>query len=159
MTERIIRFEPGYDCIRFECVYGSKTCIPHTGGSHGVHGLTIRFVLRGDAGAVQFVIYSGWLPEPQPYGQAHYMAADLGCHSRTPRYDGQGSMGPCELLDGTPCYYDGSGLNAEEPFRILCSFGHEALWAYLEEMYRHTFEGADFPANDAPYPHTPRKAP
>jgi len=96
------------------------------------------------------------------------MAADLGYHSRVPMYEGQEPMGsvdyklsmdeskeglekfqsgrtatdtftPCPYLDGAPCYYDGSGLNAERVLQILIEQGGEAVWKYLEDYYHSTF--------------------
>jgi hypothetical protein len=145
---REINFFPGYDCIRFECKYGSDRCIPGEGGSHGKHGLTMRFLLKGDKGAVQFVVALGWLPEPGNYdtinlskGSSVY-PSDLGYHAKEPQYEDQPVM-DCSILG--KCYYDGSGLNAYEPFRILCSFGEEVLWTFLEGYYNTIFEDADYP--------------
>lgn len=159
MTERTrtVDFQPGYDCIRFECKHGSKNCKPGGGGSHGRHGLTIRWVLRGKKGAVQFVLN---LPDSQPEPPGYWnherldrsklfgpLPTDLGYHSPVPRYEGQEPMsGECDVLGG-PCYYDGSGLNAEHPYRVLCNDGGEALWEYLERYYAATFEGAEYPTD------------
>lgn len=46
---------------------------------------------------------------------------------------------PCEYLNGKPCYYDGSSLNAEKYMDILISQGDEALWEALEKYYCETF--------------------
>ena len=95
--ERIVRFERGYDCIKFECVNGLKSCKPGSGGSHGAHGLQIRFVLKGDEGAIQFLLFTGLLPKTvestfQPFGgwcdREPFIPCDLGYHSKKPRYDG-----------------------------------------------------------------------
>ncbi len=146
--ERKIFFEPGHDCIRFECVNDSERCFPGSGGNHGVHGLNMRFILKGDEGAIQFLVFSGWLPEPKLATLDKIyppMPADLGYHSKKPNYEGQEPMeNECEYIGGK-CFYDGSGLNAEEPFRILCNEGGEALWAYLEKVYESYF-------NDGPWP-------
>lgn len=143
-----ISFFPGYDCIRFECKHGSKDCIPGKGGSHGKHGLTMRFLLTGNEGAVQFVMALGWLPEPGNYdtinlskGSSVY-PSDLGYHAKKPQYEDQPAM-DCHIFG--KCYYDGSGLNAYEPFRILCSFGEEALWTFLEGYYNTIFEDGEYP--------------
>ncbi len=42
---------------------------------------------------------------------------------------------PCEYLHGDPCFYDGSGLAAQQYFDVLVSEGDEALWLKLEEYY------------------------
>lgn len=113
--------------------------------NYGIHGVDMRWYVIGDAGAVQWVVYTNWhLPhvqeslksrghryEPQP--------ADLGYHSKTPRYEGHEPMrNECELTGGT-CYYGGSGLNAEPVFQLLLEKGGEAVWEYLENYYLEVF--------------------
>jgi hypothetical protein len=155
MKERIVRFEQGHDCIKFECKFDKDTCIPREGGSHGKHGLSIRFVLKGDKGAVQFLIYTGWLPQyAEGWAQISsirdwgcgMMPADLGYHSKTPTYEGQTSMTEsCEYCDGEPCYYDGSTLNASNAMYVLVNGGDEALWTYLEQYYEAIFNNGPDP--------------
>lgn len=144
--ERIIEFEPGHDCIRFECIHGSANCKPGAGGSHGRSSMGIRFVLIGKKGAVQFLIWTGWLPEPEPFRMEKTVPipADLGIHAKTllwnqqPRFD-------CKYIPAG-CYYDGSGLRAADPFRVLLSHGEQALWSYLEAEYLYQFQGGTPPA-------------
>jgi hypothetical protein len=151
--KREVRFEPGYDCIRFECKHGSERCKPGSGGSHGRHGMQIRWLVVGEKGAVQFLLYTtDWGPEPAPFGGRLFerellgpSPCDLGYHAKEAQYEGQEAMrGNCDVLGG-PCYYDGSGLNADEPWRVLCNWGGEALWEYLEGYYGHVFEGKGWP--------------
>jgi hypothetical protein len=71
------------------------------------------------------------------------MAADLGYHSPYPMYEGHEEWGgrmECDLLDGGVCYYDGSGLNAEEPWRILRHDGEAAFWRFMDCYWLETFE-------------------
>ena len=154
--EHIVKFESGYDCIKFECSMQSKTCAPGAGGSHGRHGLSIRFVSKGEAGAVQFLLYTGWTPQhakPDSIGARlisdwgqHILPADLGYHSKTPRYDGHTQIDKaCEFCDGQPCYYDGSGLNANDAMYALVNGGDDALWAFLDAYYVAIFEGSEYP--------------
>ena len=131
----------------------------------GRHGMELRFVLKGEKGAVQFVLYTGIYTSqdrdayerhggilgidgrrhgPHPAIMAH--GADLGYHALEPDYDGQTVREDCPYLDGRPCYYDGSTLNAEDPFDIFTDQGEEALWTFLEQYYRFMFEGAPAPA-------------
>lgn len=145
--ERIVEFEPAHDCIRLPCRWGKETCKPGSGGSHGIGAVSMRMVLVGPKGAVQFVLYTGWYMEETPHrGEA--LPADLGYHAREPMYEEQHSMGPCGYLGGADCYYDGSGLNADAIFDILRREGGEAVWKALEGYYRATFDddehGADF---------------
>ena len=151
--ERRVSFERGFDCIRFHCLNGDKTCIPGKGGSHGRHGLNIRWLLIGCKGAVQFLLYTGWLPEPddpslQPIsgatGSLYPLPADLGYHALEPQYEDQEQM-ECHVLLGGFCYYDGSGLNAKDAFRALCNGGEDALWSFLEGYYECRFLDGDYP--------------
>ena len=168
-TERILEFEPAFDKRH-----------PDPDKNYGIHGVTMRFVVKGPLGAVQFVLYTNWqLPhvraEQERRGCGQYclnkaMPADLGYHSPKPMYEGDTPMGatrvewedndgsipgfdvakvpksyptgtftPCEYLDGAPCYYDGSGLNAERIFDVLCAEGDDGVWRALEEYYAETF--------------------
>ncbi len=153
-----IKFRPGHDCIRFECVNGSDRCFPGSGGSHGRHGLEMRWLVIGEKGAIQFLLFAGWTPEPERYGKeilSPPLPADLGYHSYVPMYEGQEPMhGICDVLN-TICYYDGSGLNADEPFRVLCNEGGDALWAYLDAVYRNRFYNDPYP-EPKPYKFAPR---
>lgn len=164
--EHITRFEAGHDCINFECKYGSPTCNPGEGGSHGRHGLSIKFIAKGEAGAVQFVLYTGWLPQ---YAQPSYigtrqvsnwgismMPADLGYHSKKPHYEEQEPISEaCEFCDNQPCYYDGSSLNAYDAMYALVNGGDDALWSFLDAYYATVFDDAKYPS-PAEYPVTPR---
>lgn len=116
--------------------------------NYGIHGAEIRFVLRGPAGAVQFLLYTNWmLPHVEKeldvkYGThslCHPLPADLGYHSPRPMYEGQESQPDCPYLDGKPCYYDGSGLNARRVYDVMVAQGGDALWRELEAYYAATF--------------------
>jgi len=158
MMEHLVKFEAGYDCIRFECKHGSSDCAPGKGGSHGIHGLSIRFVSKGEKGAVQFLIYTGWLPQKvekdkignmyiSEWGLQHgLIPADLGYHSKVPMYEGHTMISEnCDLCDGNPCYYDGSGLNAVDAMYTLVNAGDEALWKFLDQYYLSVFENGKYP--------------
>ncbi len=168
MREHIVRFEPGCDCTRFECKWGKPTCIPGTGGSHGASGVAVCFVVKGDEGAVQFILLTGWLPQKvtrdprfplsvdswgakgMPDG-FYPLPLDLGYHSKVPRHKGDKPVSEsCEFTDG-PCYYDGSGSMAAEAMYALVNGGSDALWAFLEAFYDHIFHGGPFPV-PAEYP-------
>jgi len=115
--------------------------------NYGVHGVDLRFYLVGERGAIQFVVYTGWmLPAVQeefdarpiypgsPYLNHKPMPADLGCHSKKPMYEGHEPMSSCHLFD-EPCYYDGSGCLAEGVFEVLLNEGSEGVWRELEKWY------------------------
>lgn len=128
---RSVWFEPGYDHWTNRC-----------GAGHGRHGMQLRFVLQGEEGAVQFLMYTDWVPgSVSSIGDVNSggktMAADLGCHWIRPWYVGQERMteGDCDYLPGGPCYYDGSGLNAGPVMALFFEQGPEAMWERLEQEY------------------------
>jgi hypothetical protein len=127
--------------------------------NYGIHGCDLRMVLTGPAGAVQFVLFTNWhlphvmeetvkktvgttLDEIGIKVRFLPMAADLGYHSLVPMYDGEEepTNKSCPYLGGRPCYYDGSGLNAERVYEVLLKEGSEGVWKYLEGYYYDTFE-------------------
>ena len=173
MFERIVEFEPAFD---------KRDSDPTK--DYGIHGVTLRMVLKGPEGAVQFVLYTNWqLPHvtaemkeagDKPDVLYRPLPADLGYHSPKPMYEGQhpigsmdyslkgwdmkdlstipeakptGAFTPCEYLDGKPCYYDGSGLNAERIFHVLLKEGSNGVWRELEEYYKQTFMEAEIADN------------
>lgn len=120
---------------------------PHT--NYGIGGVVITFILKGDAGAVQFKINTDWYP-PHVQKVSHQRewlrpdGWDVGYHSPTPQYEGQEPIaepGECPYVpEGCPCYYDGSGLRAEEWVKeYLLPGGSEAVWKALEEEYATLF--------------------
>jgi hypothetical protein len=126
---------------------------PSPSKNYGIHGAELRFLLKGPHGVIQFVIYTNWhlehvqdelLGKPMRdalgvKGRFCPIPADIGYHAFEPHYEGQESMGSCEYLDGKPCYYDGSGLNAARYYQIMIAEGSEALWKALEAHYKSTF--------------------
>lgn len=132
------------------------------GEGYGQRSLDMTWYVKGSEGAIQFRLFTGWYPDIIPRTtvsdwsdwrtlnvKRHMddlnapMPADLGFHSHKPLYEGQSLMdGHCSILDG-PCYYDGSGLNANKPFSILVHEGGEKLWEFLEGYYRETFTKAE----------------
>jgi hypothetical protein len=145
--EKIVKFYPAFDRRK------------DPKGNYGIHGVDMRMILKGDKGAVQFVLYTNWhLPHVQEelnikaIGQdsiyisaiLNPMPADLGYHSPVPIYEGQSvASESCEYLDGKPCYYDGSGLNAERIYEVLLKEGSDGVWRDLEDYYNIIFESED----------------
>ncbi len=139
--EKITNFAPAFDKRD-----------PNPSQNYGIHGVELRMVLKGELGAVQFVLYTNWqLPNvqeemrikmhPDKYFLFEPMPADLGYHSHTAMYEGQEPMTKeCEYLNGKPCFYDGSGLNAQRIYDALVSKGSDAVWSELEEYYKSTFD-------------------
>lgn len=119
--------------------------------NYGVHGVEMKWFLKGPKGAIQFVVFTNWmLPHVQAERDADCsvekaflhkpMPADLGYHSPHAMYDGQQAMADdCPVIGGK-CYYDGSGLNAYPVFQLLLEKGSEAVWQRLEEEYHERFD-------------------
>ena len=139
---RRIDFEPGYDCLEYHGQ--NKHC-------HGRHGMSLRFMLMGEEGVTQFLMYAtDWLPgsvdalgstrsERSLHG---VMGADLGHHWLRPTYSGEWSRGSCEYLHGARCFYDGSGLGAGPVLARFFDDGVDAVWEELALYYRSCAEGA-----------------
>lgn len=128
---------------------------PDPNKNYGIHGMEILFLLSGERGVTQFLIYTDWqLPHvqeeffnnPPKYKTSFFrlqpMGADLGYHSPVPLYEGQSvSFEKCSRLGGKPCYYDGSSLNADNFIPEFLAGGIDAVWRKLEELYHERFEG------------------
>lgn len=140
--ERKITFAPAYD--RRD---------PDPRKSCGTHGVEICFYLIGKHGAVQFVLYTNWhLPHVTKEQLARSNGADseqigwrflpdpanLGYHSRTKTEYGYHNE-TCDILDGAECWYDESGLAANDVFDRLLREGDAGVWAELEDYYVRTF--------------------
>ena len=127
ILERAVIFEPGYD--------------DPAPGRYGRHGMEIRWLLRGPRGAAQFLMHTGWVPgvkgvAPQ-VSHIFPMAVDIGYHARVPQYEGAEEWGlheNCAYIGGK-CYYDGSGLQAEEIMKRFIVDGETVIWAALEARY------------------------
>lgn len=112
------------------------------GPKYGKHSMEIHFYLYGDKGMVQFKFATHWYLDTArsfranltpPYG------VDVGYHSPTPMYDGQEAVSDdCPFLGGT-CYYDGSGLLANDYLEILIQEGDESVWGKMEQYYKDRF--------------------
>lgn len=152
-----VKFKPGYDCINFECISNSKRCYPGSGGSHGKRGLGIEFSVKGEQGAVSFLLYTGWFPQQIPektkgnsvvdWSKSTVLPVDLGYHSKIPQYNWQKpSSQSCELCDNQVCFSDGSTINANDAMLALVNGGDVKLWEFLESYYNYVFNGTEYPA-------------
>lgn len=119
--------------------------------NYGIHGCELRMILKGPEGATQFLLFTNWqLPHVTEETLARCVMgedriglkvsflpnpADKGYHWSKPQYEGQSAM-KCDLLPGGECYYDGSGLNAEDTFQTLLKEGSEGVWRELAEFYQ-----------------------
>lgn len=132
-----IRVEPGHAIRRTK----------GDGSDYGIHSMGLRFLLHGPAATVQFLMWTGIVPETidGPYGKKWrvsdlgLMAADLGYHADAPQYDEQWGRTDCDVRDGR-CYYDGSGLAAEPLLELALKRGHGAVFRAMQDYYdEHTF--------------------
>jgi hypothetical protein len=126
---------------------------PNPNKNYGIHGCELRMVLKGELGATQFLVFTNWqLPHvTEEFLNKNYTRkielkcaflptpADVGHHSPKPFYEEQTKRDDCPYLDGNPCYYDGSGLRAEEWYDILVEYGSDKIWEMLEEEYYSRF--------------------
>ena len=136
--EKITKFFPAWD---------KRNVNP--GKNYGIHGVELLMALKGEKGAVEFVVYTNW---HLPHVQNELLAkcndqlsircsffpdsANLGYHSKKQQYEEQQiSSSECEYCDGQPCYCDGSGLASEKVFVLLVEEGSDAVWKFLEEYY------------------------
>lgn len=86
---------------------------PNPKKNYGIHGLELRYYVKGKKGAVQFILYTNWqLPhvDKETFGDwnspkyDHHMRilckpmpADLGYHSPVPMYEGHEPMQPTKI--------------------------------------------------------------
>lgn len=139
MMERIVLTTPAFD---------RRNTDPSK--NYGIHGMELRYVLKGVKGATQFLVFTNiQLPHVheervgRPVSSIDYpMGADIGYHAMQPQYAGQEKMTKCAFVDGG-CYYDGSGLAATEFIPLWVSGGDEAVWPMLEDKYIERFGGLD----------------
>ncbi|MDV7390962.1 hypothetical protein RZS08_06410, partial [Arthrospira platensis SPKY1] len=104
----------------------------------------------------QFLLYTGWLPQFKKESKGFLyikdwgslvLPADLGYHSKKPKYEDHQSIDPsCEFCDGLPCFYEGSGLNANDAMYALVNGGDEALWEFLDSYYDCVFNDGKYPS-------------
>ena len=166
--ERIVEFSPAFDGRppnaggRQE--WRTKTMKPDDGTdctNYGIGGVKIRFVLKGEKGAIQFLIGTDWYPphvQKASFDRGQQTSCfrirpdgwDVGYHSLTPMHEDQEPItDSCEYLDGKPCYYDGSSLRADKWVRnILLKEGSAGVWKAMEKEYTVRFEGGEFEADD-----------
>ena len=150
MTERSITITAAHDCTN-GCEFGSERCQGRdSGGFHGIDSAVINFVVAGAEGAIVFRLFSGWykretterLREMNRDVVGHLLAnglGDLGYHAIKPiRPDSDFENEKCNWT-GAGCYYDGSGLRAQDAYDVLVSKGSDGIWEFLEAEYADRF--------------------
>jgi hypothetical protein len=141
--EESVQFVPGYNCTR-------------TGGQgHGVHGMEVRWFLRGPDGACVLIMATDLIPGERRPGHGlspsglnenwayyHPEGRGLQYHSRVPRYDGhEAEDGNCGLIGG-PCYCESWLSGADEPVKRFVDGGEQVVWDALEAAYASLADGA-----------------
>jgi hypothetical protein len=136
--ERAVVFAPGYNC-------------PKPGGQgHGVHGMEIRWYLRGPKGGAWVAFSTDWIPgrlSPghglPPLGMVlrdrdqYPNGCGLGWCGLVPqREDHEPSVDAgCYLVPGGTCYSDMSFM-ASDPVAVdFTERGEPAIWEALESCY------------------------
>lgn len=135
--ERIVSFTPAYEQGKI----GDS--------DRGIGAMLIRFVLKGELGAVQLLLGTNWYTRsvqrnfydhPYPFFEIEPKGWELGYHSPKPMHEGETPVDEaCEWLDGKPCYYDGSSLAADPIRDRFLLEGDAAVWEELEQCYIDTF--------------------
>jgi hypothetical protein len=135
--ERIVQVGPAWD--RRD---------PDPSKDYGIGAMSLRFILKGPRGAVQFIFYTAQYTRPvaermwngnRSYNPFKGMGADIGYHAYTPQYEGHTAMGgKCDIL-GCECYYDGSSLRANEFADEFIEGGDKVVWPMLEKEYEARF--------------------
>lgn len=143
--EKIVEFFPAYDKRH-----------PNPTKNYGICPVLIKFILIKDNKAVQFMFGTDWyLPETvkeyKEKGNDMLSAPiilrgkedcgidgwDIGYHSPKPMFKGQ-KLIKCIYIKGG-CYYDGSGLYAQDNQEILIRKGSQGVWKFLEKHWKQTF--------------------
>jgi hypothetical protein len=113
------------------------------GSDYGIGSMKMRFLLHGPLATVQFLFSTGLVPEQVPGDyQAKWwhrdpMGFDVGYHADAPQYEGQEDSGhmDCAYRGSGKCFYDGSGLMAEDFVPILLMDGHGGVFRALQDYY------------------------
>jgi len=123
--------------VRFRAAYDNRA----TGGSR--HGMDMSLILKGQRGAVEAVIYTGWYPPEMQEKEIGWQGPIMGpvifhtyYHRDANSMDDEEGQ-PCTILNA-PCFGRWSSLMHEEEQKVLealISGGDEAVWAKLQEIY------------------------
>ena len=134
--ERIVKVSPAFD---------KRDANPAK--NYGIGSCRITFILKGELGAIQFVISTDWyvqsarehLKRFPPRHSGKPDGWDVGYHSPKPMYEGQSvQVSDCDLVGG-PCHYDGSSCLADEWVEDFVAGGTEWLWPKMEAEYGERF--------------------
>ncbi len=70
-----------------------------------------------------------------PLAVITWKTGDVGKHGRFQWSEYCSVFDSCPLHEGGKCYYDGSGLAAEDMIELYARSGAEPVWAYLQKVY------------------------
>lgn len=112
-----------------------------------IEGGRIVFILRGDLGAITFIISTGWEVSTGRYGLAprtrdkdlYPSSHGVDYHAKFKTECGYHNES-CDWMDGDECWGDGSGLAGGRVLRRLIEEGESAVWSELEDFYRFWLE-------------------
>jgi hypothetical protein len=117
---------------------------------YGVGGILMNFVIKGDHGAINFVLSTNFvLPQTLEFWQkkkeitkqidlSYWLRpnTDLCFHGLKPKYEGHKSHNDCCWMPGKECYVECDSFGGDEAYQALLTGGSEAMWQYMEKRYR-----------------------
>lgn len=110
----------------------------------GIGSVMISMYLKNAKGVIQFIFSTGINLKHLRNKPLLLLGYDVGYHSPCPQYADQTLFTDnCPLLDGRKCYYDGSGLQAEEYMEVFISEGPDAVWLKMENLHKERFGNYD----------------
>lgn len=139
-TKKVI-FEPAFDKRD-----------PDPKKDYGIGSVRLIFILKGEKGAVQFALLTGWY---LPHIQANRIAYNkplgcIDCHSYVKRFDYQILHEDCCVLtDAKGCYCDGSSVAGFDFYAILLEDGSKGVWRELKSYYYSVFSDVNMDAVNA----------
>ncbi len=148
---------PAHDC-HDRCALDKPDCKPGAGGYHGIGSARWRFSVTKDGMAANFILGGPYLPETakrleqegRPY-RGPMLGWDVGfhvdhaCRAKDGDWTWGSQMGECDLLD-MPCWYDGSGLRADEWVAPFLE-GKMDVWERLRDEWeeQRAYLAAEYP--------------
>ena len=130
MFNRTITFHPAFDRRHSDPTQ-----------DQGINSVELRFVLRGELGAVEFMLFTNWfLPHVRAQLGGEFCKpgpCELVFHGRRPE-DGD-YAGACLYLDSQICYVSRQFTAADPILGRLLEEGDQGVWAALEAHYRERF--------------------
>lgn len=102
--------------------------------------LTYIHIVRGEEGAVAFQYDVEFTSLSTEYvTTARITPTDVGFHHNKPFNGYTHIEGTCACTGNEDCWYEGSGLLAQEFFKIFRTDGLDYLWRRMKEMYSMEF--------------------